>query len=257
VITRTGIRAMFRRPRFIALLIVSYLPFFVPRAVQIWAAAYFPQAAFLTPTPQTFRGFLLWQQIFVFFIAVYAGAGLVANDRRANALQVYLSKPLTRVDYIFGKLAILMTFLLLITWIPAVVLLLMQALVSGSLAFLGDHPRILPAVTLFSFVLTLTAASAMLAFSSLSKNSRYVAVMYAGVVFFTPAIYTVLYAFTRDGRLAWMAVPFDLAQIADAIFGVPLGFEMPLASAVLVVVAIIAAAGLVLERRVRAVEIVT
>ena len=39
---------------------------------------------------------------------VYVGAGLIANDRRANALQIYLSKPLTRAEYIFGKLAILM-----------------------------------------------------------------------------------------------------------------------------------------------------
>ena len=36
------------------------------------------------------------RQLFVFFITVYVGAGLIANDRRANALQIYLSKPLTR-----------------------------------------------------------------------------------------------------------------------------------------------------------------
>ena len=55
----------------------------------------------------------------MFFVTVYVGAGLIANDRRANALQIYLSKPLTRAEYVVGKLAILMAFLLLVTWVPA------------------------------------------------------------------------------------------------------------------------------------------
>ncbi len=53
-----------------------------------------------------FRQFLEQQGIFVFFLTVYGGAGLIAHDRRANALQIYLSKPLTRAgaEYTFGKL---------------------------------------------------------------------------------------------------------------------------------------------------------
>ena len=37
---------------------------------------------------------------FVFFVTIYVGAGLIANDRRANALQIYLSKPMTRAEYV-------------------------------------------------------------------------------------------------------------------------------------------------------------
>jgi hypothetical protein len=36
----------------------------------------------------------------------------------------------------------------------------------------------------------------MLALSSLSKSSRYVSILYAGIIFFTTAIYGVLYAIT-------------------------------------------------------------
>ena len=42
---------------FIGLLLLAWLPFFV-RAVQIYAAANLPQAAFLAPTPEMFRDFL-------------------------------------------------------------------------------------------------------------------------------------------------------------------------------------------------------
>ena len=58
------------------------------------------RSSFLAPTAETFRQFLEQQEIFVFFVTVYVGAGLIANDRRANALQIYLSKPLTRAEYI-------------------------------------------------------------------------------------------------------------------------------------------------------------
>ena len=132
MIARAGVRTFFAKRAFLGLLLVSWFPFFV-RAVQIYAAANLPQAAFLAPTPETFRQFLDQQEIFVFFVTVYAGAGLIANDRRANALQIYLSKPLTRAEYVFGKLAILMTFLLLVTWVPAIVLLIVQIVVRRQL----------------------------------------------------------------------------------------------------------------------------
>src|SRR5260221_3650946 len=111
VITRAGIRNQFAKRAFLGLVLLSWLPFFV-RAVQIYAAANLPQAQFLALTGETFRQFLDQQQIFVFFITVYVGAGLFANDRRAKALPIYLSKPLTRAEYIFRQLAILMFFLL-------------------------------------------------------------------------------------------------------------------------------------------------
>src|SRR4051812_3804209 len=113
VILKAGVRTMFGKKSFIGLLLLAWAPFVV-RAVQIYLAANIPQAAaVLRVTSGMFKDFLLQQDIFVFFITVYVGAGLIANDRRANALQIYLSKPLTRVEYIAGKLAILMTFVLL------------------------------------------------------------------------------------------------------------------------------------------------
>src|ERR1043166_5917090 len=175
VITRAGIRTQFAKRAFLGLLLLSWLPFFV-RAVQIYAAANLPQAQFLALTGETFRQFLDQQQIFVFFITVYVGAGLIANDRRANALQIYLSKPLTRSEYVFGKLAILVAFLLLITWVPAIVLLVVQITFAGNFTFFRANVFLFPAITVFAFLEILLASSTMLALSSLSKSSRYVAI---------------------------------------------------------------------------------
>jgi ABC-2 type transport system permease protein len=255
VITRAGIRTQFAKRAFLGLLLLSWLPFFV-RAVQIYAAANLPQAQFLALTGETFRQFLDQQQIFVFFITVYVGAGLIANDRRANALQIYLSKPLTRLEYIFGKLSILMFFLLLVTWVPAIVLLIVQISFAGNFVFLKNNLYLFPAITLFSFIMVTMVASAMLALSSLSKSSRYVAILYSAVLFFTQAIYGVLFVVTRGSQFSWVSFPANLAQMGDVIFRLTPKYATPWPVALFMIVALIAVSAFILERRVRGIEVV-
>src|ERR1700704_2845896 len=255
VITRAGIRTFFAKRAFLGLLLVSWFPFFV-RAVQLYAAANLPQAAFLAPTPETFRQFLSQQDTFLFFITVYVGAGLIANDRRANALQIYLSKPLTRAEYVFGKLAILMTFLLLVTWVPAIVLLVVQIAFAGNFQFFTTNIYLFPAITVFSFIQVVTVASAMLALSSLSNSSRYVGILYAALLFFSQALFGVLRFVTGNTSLSWISVPFDLNQVGDAIFRLPLRYDTPWPLSLAILVLLVLASGLVLERRVRGIEVI-
>src|SRR4029077_15106574 len=89
VIAAAGMRSLLHRRGFVAVLLLSWLPF-VFRAMPIWASVTFTQATFLAPRPETFRDFLDSQSFFVFFVAIFGGAGLIANDLRANALQIYL-----------------------------------------------------------------------------------------------------------------------------------------------------------------------
>jgi ABC-2 type transport system permease protein len=258
VIARVGIRAMVSKRAFLGLLLVSWFPFFV-RAVQFYAAANLtsiPQASLLAPSADTFRQFLEQQQTFVFFVTVYVGAGLIANDRRANALQIYLSKPLTRAEYVFGKLAILMTFLALVTWVPAIVLLIVQIAFAGNFTFFQNNVFLFPAITLFAFIEVVLASSTMLALSSLSKSSHYVAILYAAVIFFTQAVYGVIYAVTRSTAFSWLSFSANLAQIGDVIFRQPLKYATPWPVSLLMIVALVALSGVILERRVRGVEVV-
>src|SRR5512145_1014480 len=146
VIARAGIMNMVRKRAFLGLLMFAWTPFVV-RAVQIYITANFPQAAMFAPTAQTFREFLEQQDFFVFIITVYVGAGLIANDRRANALQIYLAKPLMRSEYILGKLAVLFIFLSLVTLIPALLLLLLKVLFDGNFTFLKSNLFLVPAIT--------------------------------------------------------------------------------------------------------------
>jgi ABC-2 type transport system permease protein len=255
VIAATGIRALVARRMFLLLLALAWLPFVI-RAGQLYAAANFPSASFLAVTPRTFRDFLDTQGLFVFFVTIYVGSGLIANDRRANALQIYLSKPLTRTEYIAGKLSILVLFLLFVTWLPAMLLLVAQVLFAGSFSFLGSNLFLLPAITVFSLVQVLAASVSMLGLSSLSRSSRFVAVMYAGLMFFTEAIADVVAAITGRSSAAWISVANNLAQLGDAVFRLPHRYDIPVVVSVAVMVGLVGLAILILERRVRGVDVV-
>src|SRR3954464_10996286 len=255
VIAKAGVRTLLGKRAFIALLLIAWFPFFV-RAVQIYAAANLPQAAFLAPDARMFRQFLEQQEVFLFFVTVYAGAGLIANDRRANALQIYLSKPLTRGEYIFGKLAVLMTFLLLVTWVPGIVLLIVQIAFAGNFTFLRNNFYLFPAITVFSFISVTMVAAAMLALSSLSNSSRYVGILYAAVIFFTQAVYGVVYAATRSSAMSWISFSANLSQIGDVIFRQTPKYDTPWPVSLLMIVGLIVLSAVVLDRRVRGVEVV-
>jgi ABC-2 type transport system permease protein len=256
VITRNGVRALFSKRAFVGLLLLAWSPFIV-RAVQIYVASNFVQAAsVLGVKAETFREFLEQQNPFVFFVTIYVGAGLIANDRRANALQVYLSKPLTRAEYVAGKLAILFLFLTGVTFLPAIMLLFVQIMFAGSFTFVRQNLFLLPAITLFSLIQVLLASMTMLALSSMSKSSRFVGIMYAGLMFFTSALFNAVRGITGSHVLAWLSPIAALEQLGDIIFRLRPRYDIPGMVAILTIVGLMALSALILERRVRGVEVV-
>jgi ABC-type transport system involved in multi-copper enzyme maturation permease subunit len=256
VIAWAGIKNMVRKRTFLGLLIFAWFPFIV-RAVQLYISANFAQAALFAPTAETFRQFLEQQDFFVFVITVYVGAGLIANDRRANALQIYLSKPLMRSEYIAGKLAVLFVFLTMVTLVPALLLLLLQVMFAGSFAFVQKNLFLFPAITVASILQVLLASFTMLALSSLSNSARYVGILYVGITFFTSAIYGALYAITGSSRVSWISITANLSQVVDVIFRLKPRYLTPWPVSLLVIIGLIVVSTSILERRVRGVEVVT
>jgi ABC-2 type transport system permease protein len=254
VIASTQLRTALKFRPFVILLLFSWVPF-VARGVQFYLASSFQQVSMLAPTAQTFREFLDQQGLFIFLLTIALG-GAIADDRRANALQLYLSKPLTRVEYVLGRLVPALICLLGITFVPAMLLILLQVAFSGSTAFLRQNAFLLPAITLVTLTQALLASCTIMALSSLSKSKRFVSVMYAGIIFFTTAMYQILRNIT--GSRAWAAIsPGDMMDVlADAVFRIRSTPPVPVSVAVLVIALLIGGSLWILERRIRAVEIV-
>jgi len=257
VILRTGIRALLGRKVFIALLITSWLPFLV-RTVQIYLVATYPDAGRVVPVDmRLFERFIEFQALPAFFITVYAGSGLIASDRRARALQVYLSKPLTRMEYIAGKLGILVFYLTLTMIVPSLLLIVMQVILSGSFSFVRDNPTVVPAVFVLSTLRVVVPSCVIVGLSALSTSPRYVAIMYTGLLFVSEALYGVLAFVTGSTRPAWLSFAGNFDVVGDAIFSQTPRYETPVVVSVLVLAALVTLSVSVLERRVRGVEIVS
>lgn len=257
VILRAGLRELAARRAFLGLLLLAWVPFLV-RTIQIYAVLAYPQARdVLGVTPALFRDFVDTQGWFGFFVTIYVGAGLIAGDRRSNALQVYLSKPLLRIEYMAGKLGILFAALSAVIVLPSMLLLMMQVVLSGGLELHRANPHLAPALLLSSLLRTFVPALAMLALSSLSSSSRFVAVVYTGLLFVSETVYGVLTFVTGSTRVAWVSFSRNLDVVTDAMFRLPARYETPVVVAALVLVGVAVLSLSVLERRVRGVEVVS
>ena len=256
VIAWTGIRTLLARRLFLVGLLFAWSQF-VSRAVVFYLAANFPSLELIAPSAQTFRDFFDQQDFFVFIVTVYAGAGLIANDRKANALQIYLSKPLTRAEYVAGKAGVLAVFLLLVTLAPAMLLLVLQVMFAGNLTFVREHLFLIPAITVFALLEVLAASLALLALSSLSTSARFAGMLYAGAILFSTAIFQTVQGVTGSSGASWVSFSANLAQVGDVIFGVAPRHDTPWALSLLIVVGLIGASLAVLRWRVRGVEVVT
>lgn len=78
-----------------------------------------------------FLTFLGVQSMFAFFLNAFIGPGLVAPDLANNALPLYLARPFSRVEYIIGRMTVLLALLSLMTWVPGEILFGLQSYLEG------------------------------------------------------------------------------------------------------------------------------
>jgi ABC-2 type transport system permease protein len=88
-----------------------------------------------------FFWFVVAQGNLAFLFASFAGPSLVGPDLVHGAMPLYLSRPLSRSGYVLGKLAILVTLLSAITWVPGLLLVAVQSSLAGW-GWLAGHARV-------------------------------------------------------------------------------------------------------------------
>jgi ABC-2 type transport system permease protein len=75
--------------------------------------------------------FLSIQSTVSFFIAALAGPGLIAPDLANRALATILARPINRAQYVLGRMLPLAIILSVITWVPGLLLVLLQTMLAG------------------------------------------------------------------------------------------------------------------------------
>ncbi|MBI4854589.1 MAG: hypothetical protein HY819_22550 [Acidobacteria bacterium] len=104
-----------------------------------------------------FYYFVVVQSTFGFFVTMFIGPTLVAKDVTNNALALYLCRPFSRFEYVLGKMATLLILLSLITWLPGILLFLLQSYLEG-ISWLFGNLRIIFAILVGSSIWILLLA---------------------------------------------------------------------------------------------------
>lgn len=88
-------------------------------------------ADFVAIDADFFFYFLVTQVGLGFLVTALFGPALVAPDLAHDALPLMLSRPLARREYVLGKFVVLAGLFSAITWIPGLLLYLIQAILAG------------------------------------------------------------------------------------------------------------------------------
>jgi hypothetical protein len=97
------------------------------------------------------------QAFLAFMLVTFVAPSTVTSDISNNAFPVYFSKPISRQEYIGGRIAVLLALTSLITWIPGLILVALQADMDGTQWLIANY-RIAIAFFLSSWVWIITTS---------------------------------------------------------------------------------------------------
>ncbi len=179
VLTRYGLADLFRSKAFLALFVLCLVPtlvatvriylahnaefldmFNIPsQLVEQWLAISggFFESWVLAPAAVT-----------AFWIALFGGPTLVSPDFRNNAMPLYLARPLSRSEYLAGKLLALLIPMSAVTLAPALLLFGLQCLFGGA-AWISDYLWMGPALVVATLGWNLVIALFSLALAAWVK----------------------------------------------------------------------------------------
>jgi ABC-2 type transport system permease protein len=214
------------------------------------------------------------QGMAAFFITLLIGPPLISRDVTNNGLPLYFCRPFSRVEYVLGKMSVLLILLSLITWIPILLLFFFQSYLEGWTWF-TQNLRIAGAIFLGSWIWILLLALLALAISSWVKWRIAASAALIGIFFIPAAFAEAINGIfvTHAGhiislpmliRAAWSGLFGTFVRQTGRMRGFSRGqrifvdlFEPPLWASWMVLIVICAFCLLLLYRKIRAYEVVS
>lgn len=194
------------------------------------------------------------QGLLAFLVAAFVGPGLVAPDLADNGLALYFARPLSRAEYVLGKLTVLVVLLSAMTWVPLALLLGLEVSLQPE-PMSGEQLRTLVGIVTGSLLWIGLISLLALAASAWVRWKLLAAALLFGFYFISRAMGGILnLSFgTRWGDV--INPSNQMTTIWEGLFfGTAGGLPLPLAALLLAVLAGFCL--LLLHRKLRAYEVV-
>lgn len=264
-VTRTGLRLTFKKKFFKFFFAMTLVPavvylvgVYIAERIEDFHFMVQGSSKILEVNPGYFKSYFTNDSLIflMVMILVFVGAGLISDDLRHNALQLYFSRPIQKKDYLLGKSSVIMSFLFAVTLLPGMVLFLMKLVFSGSFRFLAAYPWLPLAIIGYSCFVTAFFALYSLCLSSLSKNRRYVAILTFGVYLFSDILFGIFFGIFRSPYFSLFSLKANIQQVGAALFHQKPPYSVPWVFSLVILCGIGVLAAVVIQKRVRGVEIV-
>jgi ABC-2 type transport system permease protein len=163
--------------------------------------------------------------VIAMIITLLVGPGLISQDLRFNALPLYFSRPLRRIDYFAGKLGVIAFFLALVAIVPSLIAYLLGVGFCLDLSTMRDTLRVFGASLVFGLVVVFSAGTMVLAISSLTRNSRYVAAIWFGFWLLSNVIGGIMVETVRKDWCHLISYSSNLKNIGDGLLDTPRAWQ--------------------------------
>ena len=134
VVTRYSFAELFSIRFFGSVLVTCFFPalvmaFFVylAHSETVQALLNFQNANLVAINSQFFIRLLQIEGWFALLLVAWVGPSLVSSDLANNALPLFLSRPLSRAQYVAGKMTVFFVLLSSFTWVPGLLIFALQA----------------------------------------------------------------------------------------------------------------------------------
>ena len=211
---------------------------------------------FLRVDSTFFHIFMGAQSVFAIVLAALVGPGLIAPDLSNGALPLYFSRPLSRTEYVVARMMALVGILSVVTWVPGLFLFLMQTGMAGWDWFAGNWRVGLG--LFFGFLLWILLVGLVALACSAYVKWRVLGGALVLAVFFVMAGAAEL---TNEILRVQWASAFNPARAMDQVWRSMLGLDPApgpgTTTCVIALALMVVALILVIERRLRPVQVVS
>jgi len=203
VLTRYGLSTLFNSRPFTAYTVLCFLPFLVGLAYIYIVHSAAAQAVLGVgkTIPGTvnniwFLSFLGFEAGMGFILAAWGGPGMITKDFANHSVQLYLSRPISRTEYLLGKVSVLAALLSCTTWIPALLLFFVKAELQGN-GWLWENLWMAGAILVACLIWIAVISLVSMAVAVWVKWRIAATALMLGIFFLLPALGTVLDAILR------------------------------------------------------------
>src|SRR5579864_769485 len=202
-----------------------------------------------------FYAFISVQGVFAFLLTAFAGPGLISPDLANGALPLYFCRPFSRAEYVLGKSSVLAILLSQITWVPGLVLFIVQASLAGA-SWTWTNLWIAGSLVLSSLLWIAILSLLAMALSAWVKWRIVAGALLLALLFFGAGFAQAINAVMRTSNGHFFDVAYLMGIIWSAMFRIETEQTIPVAAACGALLFYCAICLALLLKKVRAYEVV-